>query len=84
MKIIKIYEYGNGIYSESFWDRVKKKINKVQEEYEIIYINKKFIPYHYIGVNCLGMDVYRGDELFLILYCCKKEWNNFFIGKTEV
>ena len=34
MKIIEIYEYGNGIYAEPFWDRVQKKIDKVEEEYE--------------------------------------------------
>ena len=47
MKIIEIYEYGNGIYAEPFWDRVQKKIDKVEEEYEIINMNKKFIPSHY-------------------------------------
>ena len=73
MKIIKIYEYGNGIYAEPFWDRVQKKIDKVEEEYEIIDKDKKFIPSHYIGKNCMGMDVYRGDELFLTLYCKRKQ-----------
>ena len=34
MKIIEIYEYGNGTYAEPFWDRVQKKIDKVEEEYE--------------------------------------------------
>ena len=72
MQIIEIYEYGNGIYAEPFWDRVQKKIDKVEEEYEIINMNKKFIPSHYIGKNCMGMDVYRGDELFLTLYCKSK------------
>lgn len=72
MQKIEIYEYGNGIYSEPFLDRVEKKIEKVKEEYEIIDINKKFIPGHYIDKNCFGMDVYRGDELFLTLYCRKK------------
>lgn len=72
MKIIKIYEYGNGIYAESFWGRVQKKIDKVEEEYEIIDKDKKFIPSHYIGKNCMGMDVYKADELFLTLYCKKK------------
>ena len=74
MQIIEIYEYGNGIYAEPFWDRVQKKIDKVEEEYEIINMNKKFIPSHCIGKNCMGMDVYRGDELFLTLYC-KSKWN---------
>ena len=72
MKIIKIYEYGNGIYAESFWGRVQKKIDKVEEEYEIIDKDKKFVPSHYIGKNCMGMDVYKADELFLTLYCKKK------------
>ena len=43
MQIIEIYEYGNGIYAEPFWDRVQKKIDKVEEEYEIINMDKKFI-----------------------------------------
>lgn len=72
MKTIKIYEYGNGIYAEPFWDRVQKKIDKVMEEYEITDINKIFIPNHYVGKNCMGMDVYKDDELFLTLYCKKK------------
>ena len=72
MKIIEIYEYGNGIYAEPFWDRVRKKINKIEEQYKIIDIDKNFIPAHYVGKNCLGMDVYRCDELFLTLYCEEK------------
>lgn len=84
MKIIEIYEYGNGTYAEPFWDRVQKKIDKVEEEYEIINMDKKFIPSHYIGENCMGMDVYRDDELFLTLYCKRKQnqslkgWQNVF------
>ena len=73
MKIIEIYEYGNGTYAEPFWTRVQKKINKVEEQYKIIDMDKKFIPAHYIGMNCMGMDVYRDDELFLALYCEEKE-----------
>lgn len=72
MKIIKIYEYENGIYAEPFWSRVQKKISKIEEEYEIIDMNKKFIPNHYIGKNCMDMDIYRDDELFLTLFCKKK------------
>ena len=49
MKIIEIYEYGNGIYAESFWGRVEKKIDKVEEEYEIIDEDKKFITSLCIG-----------------------------------
>lgn len=73
MKIIEIHEYGNGIYAEPFWVRVQKKIDKIEESYEIIDLNKKFIPSHYIGKNCMGMDVYRDDELFLTLFCLNKE-----------
>ena len=73
MKIIEIYEYGNGTYAEPFWTRVQKKINKVEEQYKIIDMDKKFIPAHYIVMNCMGMDVYRDDELFLALYCDEKE-----------
>ena len=65
MKIIEIYEYGNGIYAEPFWDRVQKKIDKVEEEYEIINMHNKFITSPCIGKNCMGMDAYRDDELFL-------------------
>ena len=72
MKIIEIHEYGNGIYAEPFWTRVQKKIDKVEEQYKVIDIDKNFIPAHYIGKNCMGMDVYRGDELFLTLYCEEK------------
>ena len=72
MQTIEIYEYGNGRYAESFRNRVQKKIDKVEEEYEIIDKDKKFIPSHYIGKNCMGMDVYRADELFLTLYCKRK------------
>ena len=72
MKIIKIYEYGNGTYSEPFWDRVQKKIDKVEEQYKIIDMDKNFIPAHYVGKNCMGMDTYRDDELFLALYCEEK------------
>ena len=73
MKVIEIYEYGNGTYAEPFWTRVQKKINKVEEQYKIIDMDKKFIPSHYIGKNCMGMDVYRDDELFLTLYCEERE-----------
>lgn len=73
MITIEIYEYGNGTYAEPFWVRVQKKIDKVEEEHEIISMNEKFIPHHYIGKNCMGMDVYRCDELFLTLYCKRKE-----------
>ena len=83
MKIIEIYEYGNGTYAEPFWDRVQKKIDKVEEEYEIINMNKKFIPSHYIGKNCMEMDVYRGDELFLTLYC-KSRWKKCSILRKEI
>lgn len=69
MKIIEIYEYGNGTYAEPFWTRVQKKIDKVEEEYKIIDMDKKFIPEQYLGKNCMGMDVYRADELFLTLFC---------------
>lgn len=69
MKIIEIYEYGNGTYVEPFWTRVQKKIDKVEEQYKIINMDKNFIPAHYVGKNCMGMDVHRGDELFLTLYC---------------
>lgn len=72
MKIIEIYEYGNGDYAPPFWDRVQQKIDKVEELYRIIDMDKNFIPAHYVGVNCMGMKVYRGDELFLTLYCEKK------------
>lgn len=72
MKIIEIYEYGNGVYAEPFWTRVQKKIDKVEEHYEIIDMDKHFVPQHYVGKNCIGMDVYRGDELRLILYCKPK------------
>ena len=73
MKIIEIHEYGNGTYAEPFWTRVQKKINKVEEQYKIIEMDKKFIPAHCIGKNCMGMDVCRSDELFLALYCVDKE-----------
>lgn len=69
MKIIEIYEYGNGIYAEPFWTRAQKKIDEVEKKYKIIDMDKKFIPEHYLGKNCMGMDVYRCDELFLTLYC---------------
>lgn len=73
MKIIEIYEYGNGTYAKPFWRRVQEKIDKIEEKYKIIDSNKKFIPAHYIGKNCMGMDVYRADELFLTLFCEEKE-----------
>mgnify|MGYP003294092461 CR=1 FL=1 len=66
MKVIEIYEYGNGIYAEPFWTRIQKKVNKID-------MDKKFIPAHYIGKNCMGMDAYRDDELFLTLYCEEME-----------
>lgn len=69
MKIIEIYEYGNGTYAEPFWTMVQKKIDEVEKKYKIIDTNKKFIPKHYLGKNCMGMDVYRDDELFLTLFC---------------
>lgn len=72
MKIIEIYEYGNGTYAEPFWTRVQKKIDKVEENYKIIDMEKKFIPAHCLGKNCMGMDVYRADELFLTLFCEEK------------
>lgn len=72
MKIIKIYEYGNGDYAAPFWDRVQKKIDEVEKEYKIIDFDKNFIPAHSIGKNCMGMEVSRGDELTLILYCEEK------------
>ena len=58
MKVIEIYEYGNGDYAKPFWDRVQEKIDKIEEEY--------------VGKNCLGMDTYKGDELFLTLFCKPK------------
>lgn len=72
MKIIEIYEYGNGIYAKPFWTRVQKKIDKVEEQYKIVNMDKKFIQAHYIDKNCMGMDVHRADELFLTLYCEEK------------
>ena len=73
MKVIEIYEYGNGKYAEPFWKRVQKKIDEIEKKYKIIDMDKKFIPAHYIGKNCMSMDVYRGDELFLTLYCEEME-----------
>lgn len=72
MKVIEIYEYGNGIYAKPFWSRVQDKIDKVEEEYKIISMDKNFIPAHSVGKNCMGMDRYRCDELFLTLYCEEK------------
>ena len=69
MKIIEIYEYGNGDYAKPFWERVQEKIDKVEQEYEVMDFDKHFIPAHLVGKNCMGMDVHRGDELRLILYC---------------
>jgi hypothetical protein len=72
MKVIEIYEYGNGIYAKPFWERVQEQIDKVEEQYEIIDMDKHFVPQHCVGKNCMGMDVYRADELRLILYCKPK------------
>jgi hypothetical protein len=72
MKIIEMYEYGNGDYAKPFRDRVQEKKDKVEEEFEIIDMAKKFIPAHYVGKNCLGMDTHKGDELFLTLFCKPK------------
>ena len=72
IEMIKIYEYGNGMYAKPFWDRVQEKINKVTEKYEIVDMVKKFTPSHYVGKNCMGMDTHKGDELFLTLFCKKK------------
>lgn len=69
MKIIKLYEYGNGTYAEPFWERVQKQIDEVEKRYKIVYMKRNFIPAHYAGKNCMGMDVYYADELFLTLYC---------------
>lgn len=55
-----------------FGTEFKIKLAKIEEEYEIIDMNKKFIPNHYIGKNCMDMDIYRDDELFLTLFCKKK------------
>jgi hypothetical protein len=73
MKVIEIYEYGNGTYAKPFWSRVQDKIDEVEKRYKIINMDKNFIPAHYVGKNCMGMDVYRGDELFLTLYCEEME-----------
>ena len=73
IEVIELYEYGNGVYAKPFWDRVQEKIDKVTEQYEIVDMVKKFIPSHYVGKNCMGMDTYKGDELFLTLFCKKIE-----------
>ena len=69
MKIIEIYEYGNGVYSKPFYERVYEKIDKVEQEYKILDFDEYFVPSHFVGKNCMGMNVYKGDELHLILYC---------------
>lgn len=69
MKIIEIYEYGNGVYAKPFWERVYEKINKVEQEYKILDFDKHFVPAHFVCKNCIGMNVYKGDEIRLILYC---------------
>lgn len=73
MKIIEIYEYGNGTYAKPFWERVQEKIDKVEQEYEIVDMVKKFIPAHSVGKNCMGMETHRADELFLMLFCKPKK-----------
>lgn len=75
IKIIEIYEYGNGDHADSFRTRVQKQVDKVKEKYEIVRMEKHFIGGHYVGKNCMGMDVFRGDELFLTLYCNPKDDN---------
>ena len=72
MKVIEIYEYGNGTYAKPFWTRVREKINKVEEQYKIIDMDRKFIPAHPIGKNCMGMETWRADEMFLTMYCEEK------------
>ena len=72
LEIIELYEYGNGTYAKPFWERVREKIDKISEKYEVVDMVKKFIPAHYVGENCMGMHTYKGDELFLTLFCKKK------------
>lgn len=43
MKIIEIYEYGNGKYTESFWTRVQDKIDEVEKRYKIINMEVYFM-----------------------------------------
>lgn len=61
------------ITQNRFGREYKKKIDKVKEEYEILNFDKHFIPAHFNGKNCMGMDTYKGDELRLILYCKPKK-----------
>ncbi len=63
-EIISVYEYGNGIYAQPFQDRLKQKIDNVESKYIILKILEyNHTPSHYIGKNCLGMDIYKGEEL---------------------
>ena len=72
MKIVEVYVYGNGCYAKPFWTRVQEKIDEVEKEYTIIDVDKKYIPARYLGKNCMGMDRYKVDEIFLTLYCEEK------------
>ena len=83
LEIIELYEYGNGTYAKPFWERVREKIDKVSEKYEVVDMVKKFIPAHYVGENCMGMPTYKGDELFLTLFCKKKTHNKIAIQKRK-
>ena len=42
MKVIEIYEYGNGDYAKPFWDRVQEKIDKIEESKDMFENVTKF------------------------------------------
>lgn len=71
--IIKsIHEYGNGVYALPFQERVENKMNEIKKEYRILKMYDKFTPNHFAYKNCLGMDVFHGDQLERVLILKKR------------
>lgn len=69
VKQTSLYEYGDGIYALSLEERVENRLKEFKKNHKIIDIDYKWIPQKYLGLNCLGMEVFKPRECYLnILY----------------
>lgn len=65
---IELYEYGNGIYADFFWDRVVAKLEEYNKDYVIKKISGTFTPAFDYPPAKDGHVISRGDELKCTLY----------------
>ena len=67
LKVKKIYEYGDGIYSAPLEIRVKQRVSEFEKTHKVVKVEYHWIEQKYLGKNCLNMDVWRPRECHIYI-----------------